>query len=97
MFSSFNRVILAIVVPLSMSNSLLADQTSRGQVLHAEHCTRCHQTEIYNRDNRIVNDLEQLKTRIGLCEQANDLLWFEEEVDAVSAYLNNEFYLFGLK
>jgi hypothetical protein len=41
-----------------------------------------------------VKNFSQLKQRVKQCELMNDYMWFEEEVDAVTSYLNKNFYLF---
>lgn len=74
-----------------------ANDLDNGEALHAQHCQSCHQSDIYIKAGRQVTDLSQLKQRVKQCELANDLLWFEEEVNDVSAYLNTHFYLFGIK
>ena len=58
---------------------------------------RCHQAEIYTRENRKIKTLEQLKKQVQQCELVNELAWFEEEVDDVTFYLNATYYLFGIK
>ncbi len=84
---------LLLLAPLSVYSA----DVSRGKALHAEHCQSCHQSDIYNRPNRKVNNLDQLSQRVKQCELMNNLLWFEEDVDDVTAYLNTSFYLFNEK
>lgn len=78
------------------ANSFAADML-RGKNLHQENCQRCHQSAVYTRPERIVEDLPGLRKRISECELSNSLLWFDEEIDDVTAYLNHEFYQFGVK
>ena len=66
-----------------------------GELLHRENCQSCHQAEVYTRPDRIVKNFPQLKERVKQCELMNDFMWFEEDVDAVTSYLNNNFYLFS--
>lgn len=65
-----------------------------GKRLHDEHCLQCHTPEIYTRDNRIVNNYDELQKRVRQCELANELAWFDEDVNAVIDYLNTAFYKF---
>ncbi len=58
---------------------------------------RCHQPEIYTSNNRKVSTFVQLRKKVEQCELINELAWFEEEVDDVTAYLNATYYLFGVK
>ena len=76
---------------------LYAADINNGMMLHEEHCMRCHQPEIYTRPDRIVNNLEQLAKRVRDCELANEMTWFEEDVEDVIAYLNATYYQFGIK
>ncbi len=91
------RFTLVFLVFLFLQPSLSAADLKRGEALHNEHCLRCHSVNIYSRNDRMVNNMSQLSERVKQCELANDLLWFEEDVDDVSAYLNADFYLFGVK
>ena len=74
-----------------------ANDIEQGEALHAEHCHQCQKVDVYTRANRIVENLPQLGQRVEQCELMNDLLWFDEEVNDVTAYLNAHFYLFGIK
>ena len=90
-------MILVFTSLLSGMTSLCAADIDRGEALHNEHCTRCHKPDIYTRSDRLINNLDALKERVKQCELANDLLWFEEDVEDVAAYLNSGFYQFGVK
>ena len=90
-------VSILLVLLLSAQVPSYADDVDRGELLHNDHCQRCHQRDIYNKPDRKVENLSQLKQRVKQCELVNDLLWFEEEVNDVTAYLNAHFYLFGIK
>lgn len=68
--------------------------TTAGVALHDAHCTRCHATSIYTREQRLVNDLEQLRARVRQCELLAEAGWFDEEVEAVVAHLNSTYYRF---
>lgn len=77
-------------------NGYAAD-IKNGELLHNQHCTSCHQADIYQRDDQLVKNLEHLRTQVRFCEVSNDLTWFDEEVDDVTEYLNLNYYLFGIK
>jgi len=68
---------------------------NNGKLLHEKNCVRCHTSEIYTRNNRKIKTFAQLKERIRQCELANELAWFEEDINDVAAYLNATYYLFG--
>ncbi|MEE9551590.1 MAG: cytochrome c [Gammaproteobacteria bacterium] len=80
-----------------MQTSVQGADINNGKQLHAENCMRCHQPEIYTSNNRKVSTFIQLRKKVEQCELINELAWFEEEVDDVTAYLNATYYLFGVK
>ena len=82
-----------LVFPLSIQAQDFAD----GKLLHDKHCVKCHSTEIYTRENRIVNNFSELTERVKQCELSNELTWFEEEIDAVIGYLNAAYYKFEVE
>lgn len=65
-----------------------------GKQLHAEHCTGCHNIAAYTAPGRRVQSYAGLQTQVRACEQNLGLRWFDEDVDAVTAWLNREFYRF---
>ncbi len=90
-------LLLSLLFFLMIQETGHANDIDRGEALHNEHCLRCHRHDIYERPDRTVDNLPQLQQRVKQCELANELLWFEEEVNDVSAYLNANYYLFGVK
>jgi cytochrome c553 len=62
--------------------------------LHQEHCIKCHGTEVYTRTNRKVTSLGGLGSQVRQCETALSLRWFDEEVDAMTTFLNDRYYHF---
>lgn len=88
-------VLIIAALSLAMASILLYAQNEfDGKQLHDANCVSCHTPDIYTRDDRIVNNYRQLQERVKQCELANELIWFEEEADAVIAYLNTSFYHF---
>lgn len=89
---------LFIYAPLLAASSLIqAADLKNGEQLHNQHCIRCHQANIYQRQDRIVKNLQHLRTQVQFCEVSNDLTWFDEEVNDVTEYLNVNYYLFDMK
>lgn len=71
--------------------SAAADQ---GQALHDKHCLKCHDSSLYTRDNRRVKSLDGLRKQIRRCEQSLGLRWFDDQLDSVVRYLNDNYYHF---
>lgn len=72
-----------------------------GKALHEEHCVSCHASitegdpgHLYTRADRRVTSLAALEKQVRFCEQAVGLTWFDDEIDAVTRYLDQAFYHF---
>jgi len=65
-----------------------------GATLHQENCTSCHDDSVYKRKDRRVTDMAGLTKQVKRCEQSLGLTWFDEDTDAVVAYLNSTYYKF---
>ena len=89
-------VICLIIIPF-LSTPVLAADLKNGKSLHDENCLRCHNESKYTRKDRMIKNFQQLRERIKNCELMAELTWFDEEIDDVTAYLNNQFYYFSLE
>lgn len=82
------------ITPLA---SVQAEDVTRGKELHQENCVKCHKVDIYERNERTVKTLKHLRSQVLFCAVSNDIEWFDEEIDDVTAYLNAFYYLFDMK
>jgi mono/diheme cytochrome c family protein len=71
-----------------------AADIENGDDLHFEHCTGCHDSGVYTRDNRKVGDLARLGQQVRFCKDTIGAAWFDDEVDDVIEYLNATYYHF---
>lgn len=69
----------------------------QGKQLHNDNCISCHDTSVYTRENRMIKRYESLKTQVQRCATNLNKPWFDDEVNAVAAYLNVNFYQFKLE
>jgi len=83
-----------LMLPLTV---IYAKDISVGKELHQESCLECHKPELYERPDRTVKTLKHLRSQVLSCAVNNDVEWFDEEIDDVTAYLNAFYYLFGMK
>ena len=81
---------------------VLGADSAKGEALHEEHCVACHASmtggkpdTLYTREKRRVNSLSALAKQVRRCEQSLGLRWFDDQVDGVTAYLDDRFYHFG--
>ena len=67
---------------------------NNAHALMTQHCVQCHGTEVYTRNDRKVNSLDGLGRQVRRCEIALELRWFDEDIQAVTDHLNDQFYRF---
>ena len=94
---TLNKTVLVNFITLLLfSLPTQAFDIENGKVLHNENCVRCHDKSVYTRENKVVHNFQQLRSRIIQCELMAELAWFDEEIDDVTAFLNDAFYHFNL-
>ena len=84
--------ILATLLAAFAAGSLHAADVSHGKALQQKNCMGCHDDSMYTRENRKVTSLGGLQKQIMRCEQSLGLQWFDDDVSAVTEYLNASFY-----
>jgi mono/diheme cytochrome c family protein len=84
----------ALLLAISVPPGTQAGDAERGKSLHDQQCTRCHDAAMYVRPQSTIRDFAALRERVQQCELAAELMWFEEDVDDVAAYLNRDYYRF---
>lgn len=67
---------------------------SRGQLLYDTHCVQCHTSQVHWRDQRLARDWPTLKAQVRRWETTVALQWSDDDVDAVTRYLNDTIYHF---
>ena len=72
----------------------IAADPENGSKLHAENCSRCHDSSVYTRENRHVQSLPRLGRQVRLCKDNLGITWFDDEVNDVIHYLNTRYYKF---
>ena len=77
-----------------LATPIHAADIENGDDLHFTHCTGCHDESAYTREDRRVQSLERLRQQVNFCKDSLGLAWFDEDVDDVTAYLNQTYYHF---
>lgn len=68
-----------------------------GASLHADNCAGCHKTPhnasfYQSRKGKMHKNRASLFTKVQACSNHFNIAWFDEEVDAVTNYLNTKYY-----
>jgi hypothetical protein len=81
----------AMLVPVL---AVAEDKGADAQALIDKNCVSCHGSEVYTRADRRVDSLPALGKQVQMCEQNLGLRWFDDEINAVTALLNDKYYKF---
>lgn len=84
----------AILILLFLIMPAVAADIENGDDLHFENCTGCHDETVYTRENRNVQSMERLGLQVRFCKDSLELSWFDEDVDDVVEFLNQNYYHF---
>ena len=71
-----------------------APPASRGELLYTTHCIKCHSTQMHWRAQRRATDLATLEEQVRLWQGRAMLSWDEDDIAAVTHYLNQRIYRF---
>ena len=65
---------------------------TRGELLYSTHCIACHSTQVHWRDKKLVTNWTSLRTEVGRWQKFAGLGWGDDDVAAVTRYLNALYY-----
>lgn len=88
------KIYTAAMFALVLAFAAAAADIENGDDLHFENCTGCHQESVYIRDHRNVGSMERLVLQVRFCKDTLELSWFDEDVDDVVEFLNQNYYRF---
>lgn len=84
-----------IALPLALlAAPAFAADIENGADLHFTNCTGCHDESVYTRADRRVQSLDKLRAQVRFCKNSLELAWFDEDVEDVVEYLNENYYHF---
>ena len=77
------------------ASSLLSNDAGNGKDLYFKaKCQECHTPEDYISEKRKVKDFAKLQWRVKRCGFTMGAGWFDEDIDDVVKYLNENYYKF---
>lgn len=83
-----------ILLTVALGSTAQAGDSALGMKLHQANCVSCHGTEVYTRENRMIGSMDSLVTQVNRCNVNLGVGWFDDEVEAVAAYLSENYYRF---
>lgn len=72
----------------------LADDAVRGRALYESRCDTCHDRSVHNRAVRKSRNFAEVRQWVARWNTELDGAWTDEEIDAVTRYLNERYYKF---
>ena len=84
---------LLLLVANACAASLSGDSGNGKRLLDAN-CMKCHQTDIFTRNDRQVQSLDALKEQLVTCSHAAKREFSASELQDLLKYLNDQFYHF---
>ena len=89
-----SSLIMVAMVAAGTNQTSQAADIKHGKTLQQKHCMSCHDDGMYTRKDRRITTMAGLKKQVQRCELTLGLKWFDEDIEAVAAYLNQSFYNF---
>lgn len=84
-----------------LSFSVNAEDDHPGKAIHDESCVTCHlgnhDEKFYTRKDRRIKDLKGLGSMVKMCDANLGTALFDEDMEEVTNYLNENFYKFPKK
>ena len=90
----YGTTIGTVLLVAAFGTPAQAGDAAEGKALHQENCVSCHGSEVYTREDRMVESMSSLITQVNRCNVNLDVGWFDDEVESVAEYLNENYYKF---
>ena len=82
------------VAPSSPPQATVAVGGHPGKAIHDASCISCHDSGVYSRTDRKMTDFTMLAAQVRRCDANLGTKLFDEDLNNVTAYLNETFYKF---
>jgi len=92
-----NRLGFALILLLpaaSLADTLLMGDAKKGDRLHNQSCTACHDNQVYTRKDRKIRTINGLENRVEMCSMNLKTNFTESQNSDIVKFLNDSFYKF---
>ena len=87
------KYLLLTLLTVSVSLNIVAGEVSNGAELFNKNCIKCHQTPAnFTRKNKKTKSYSALKKRVKQCGLMVGASLFDDEVESITNYLNQQYY-----
>jgi hypothetical protein len=93
------HTLLTLALILCLPAAFAAD-AERGKTFHDDQCTHCHESMfgdtylIFTRPDRKMTSFKKLRAMVDFCNTQVNSQFFDDELDDITEYLNQNFYKF---
>ena len=88
-------LLLFATLTLIFSATVLAGEDFQADTFHQKSCTGCHDSSAYTRKKRRIDSLPRLESQVRMCDANLGKQLFENEIQSLTDYLNDNYYHFG--
>jgi hypothetical protein len=90
------RRIMYVLALLASAHAplVLGDETAPGRALYEARCDVCHDKSVHNREARKSRNVGEIRQWVSRWNTELGGAWKDDEIDAVTRYLNQRFYKF---
>jgi mono/diheme cytochrome c family protein len=76
---------------------LIAEDAARGQLIYETRCIACHDRSVHARNPRSARSCEEIRDQVERWSLQSGSGWSREEIEDVTAYLNQRYYHFPVR
>ena len=80
--------------PPQATEQVATNDVHPGKAIHDANCISCHDSGVYTRADRKMTDLTMLAGQVRRCDANLGTKLFDEDLDSVTAFLNETYYKF---
>ena len=85
---------VAFVVTAPVHSLAQSPESARGQALYETRCRDCHGQSVHERNPRAARTVAEIREFVVRWDRELGALWRDDELDAVTRYLNERYYHF---